>query len=107
MESACQLTKNDLFAQFHLGLLYQDGEGVTQDHREAAKWYRLAAQQGYAPAQLSLGIFTLRGRRGHADYREAVKWYRLAADQEMQRRSSVSGTCMQRGMASRKTIARR
>ena len=31
------------------------GKGVPQDYAEAAKWYRLAADQGFAKAQNSLG----------------------------------------------------
>lgn len=33
-------------AQYNMGVLYDEGRGVTQDYREAAKWYELAAVQG-------------------------------------------------------------
>ena len=55
--------------------------GVPQDYAEAVKWYRLAADQGYASAQSNLGIMYDEGRGVPQDYAEAVKWYRLAADQ--------------------------
>ena len=32
-------------AQFNLGLMYYDGEGVPQDYAEAVKWYRKAAEE--------------------------------------------------------------
>ena len=32
----------------HLGLMYDNGRGVTQDYAKAVKWYRKAAEQGYA-----------------------------------------------------------
>ena len=35
-------------AQYNLGVMYDNGEGVPQDYAEAAKWYRLAAEQGEA-----------------------------------------------------------
>ena len=41
-------------AQFNLGGMYQDGEGVAQDDAEAAKWYRKAAEQGNAIAKQRL-----------------------------------------------------
>ena len=41
-------------ASYQLGILYYRGEGVVQDYAEAAKWFRLAAEQGYAPAQENL-----------------------------------------------------
>ena len=42
-------------AQNELGLMYDKGRGVPQDNAEAAKWYRMAAVQGYAKGQLALG----------------------------------------------------
>jgi TPR repeat protein len=45
------------------------------------KWYRLAAAQGYAPAEYSLGVAYEKGQGVPQDYREAVKWYRFAAAQ--------------------------
>lgn len=46
-------------AQSDLGVMYQDGLGVTQDYAEAAKWYKLAAAQGYALAQFGLGVHSI------------------------------------------------
>ena len=31
-------------AQYNLGLMYDKGKGVVQDHKEAAKWYTKAAE---------------------------------------------------------------
>ena len=38
-------------AQFRLGDMYHQGEGVPQNHKTAVKWYRLAVEQGEADAQ--------------------------------------------------------
>ena len=54
---------------------------MPQDFAEAAKWYRLAADQGYSLAQNNLGILYEEGRGVPQDLAEAVKWHRLAADQ--------------------------
>ena len=35
--------KGDAVAQFNLGLMYENGKGVTQDYKEAAKWFQKAA----------------------------------------------------------------
>jgi TPR repeat protein len=43
-------------AQFILGLMYYDGQGVRQDYKEALKWCRKAADQGNAGAQFILGL---------------------------------------------------
>jgi len=44
-------------AQNNLGWMYDKGKGVTQDYQEAVKWYRLAAEQGYAAAQQQYGSY--------------------------------------------------
>ncbi len=49
-------------AQSNLGLMYDNGQGVSQDYQEAVKWYRRAAEQGLAIAQSNLGVGYDRGR---------------------------------------------
>ena len=71
----------DEFAQYNLGIMYNNGEGVLQDYKEAVKWYRLAAEQGYAKSQYNLGNMYRGGEGVPQDYKEAMKWYRLAAEQ--------------------------
>ena len=44
---------NDI-AQYHLGLCYLEGEGVSQDDHEAYSWFTLAAAQGDDQAHLLL-----------------------------------------------------
>jgi TPR repeat protein len=43
-------------AQFNLGILYDDGHGVPQDHAQASTWLRKAADQGDADAQGALEV---------------------------------------------------
>jgi TPR repeat protein len=60
---------------------YYSGRTIPQDYAEAVKWWRKAAEQGYAKAQFNLGI-CYRCRLGvKRDYKEAVKWFRKAAEQ--------------------------
>lgn len=68
-------------AQYHLGVMYQDGEGVLQDNKEAARWYRAAAEQGHAFAQANLASMYHNGEGVPQDYKEAVRWCRAAAVQ--------------------------
>ena len=69
------------YAQYYLGLMYANGEGVVEDDAEAVRWYRLAADQGLAIAQVNLGLKYANGEGVPEDDAEAVRWYRLAADQ--------------------------
>jgi hypothetical protein len=68
-------------AQVELGNCYFKGDSVSQDYKEAAKWYRLAAEQECAEARVRLGGLYYFGFGVVEDYKEAVKWYRLAAEQ--------------------------
>jgi uncharacterized protein len=71
----------DAAAQVDLGLMYNNGQGVTRDYEQAVKWYRLAAEQGNADGQVALGTMYDNGHGVAQDDKEAVKWYRLAAQQ--------------------------
>ena len=43
-------------AQAYLGMMYNNGYGVTRDYAEAQRLYRLAAAEGDARAQYNLGL---------------------------------------------------
>jgi uncharacterized protein len=68
-------------AQFVLGLMYDNGQGVPQDYAAAGEWYRKSAEQGNAFAQGSLGYQYANGRGVKQDYAAAVEWYRKSAEQ--------------------------
>ena len=65
-------------AQFFLGELHQQGEGVPQDKTEAAKWYWAAAEQGSDIAQSMLGYMSLTGDGIAQDFIQAHKWFNLS-----------------------------
>jgi predicted aspartyl protease len=66
-------------AQFTLGFIYfRQGQ-----YTEAAKWWRLSATQGWAPAQYALAESFMRGTGVPQDDAAAVSWYRRSADQGM------------------------
>jgi len=66
-------------AQFHMGLMYEKGQGVPQDYQAALKWLRMAAEQGYAGPQNNLGLMYERGRGVRQDFIRAHMWYTVAA----------------------------
>jgi TPR repeat protein len=51
-----QAESRDAEAQQALGVMYENGIGVSENDQEAVKWSRLAAEQGLAGAQAVLGI---------------------------------------------------
>ena len=68
-------------AQFYLGVMYDNGRGVSRNHTEAAKWYRKAAEQGHADAQFNLGMSYYKGEGVSRDYVMAQVLFSLAAGQ--------------------------
>ena len=73
--------QGDAVAQFNLGVMYNQGQGVPQDNKTAVKWYKFAAEQGHASAQHYLGVMYHEGQGVPQDNKTAVKWYKLAAEQ--------------------------
>jgi TPR repeat protein len=59
-------------------VIYAKGYGVDQDYKEAAKWYRKAAEQGHSWGQYNLGGMYANGFGVDQDYIEAYKWVLLA-----------------------------
>ena len=74
--------RGDVLAQYKLGLMYNNGEGVAADYQEAVNWFYRAASLGYAPAQSSLGVKFEKGQGVERDYAQAVEWYRHGAKQD-------------------------
>ena len=89
--------QGDARAQYKLGYCYDMGWGVTQDDKEAVKWYRKAAEQGDASAQDSLGFCYQEGEGVTKDDKEAVKWYRKAAEQGYAGAQYNLGGCYYKG----------
>jgi len=71
--------QGDARAQFDLGLLYENGDGVPRDYAKAHQWYEKSAAQGGAKAQFYLGMQCAFGEGGPLDLVQAHMWYSLAA----------------------------
>jgi len=58
--------------------MYLEGECVEKDPAEAAKWFRLAAEQGLAGSMTTLAMMYEQGNGVEQDPEEAKKWYAKA-----------------------------
>ncbi|HKK16061.1 MAG TPA: SPOR domain-containing protein [Gammaproteobacteria bacterium] len=67
-------------AQVTLGIMYDYGQGVKQDDKEAMKWYIKAAEQGIPVVQHDVGVKYFQGLGVEQDYQEAAKWWELSAN---------------------------
>lgn len=68
-------------AQYYLGIMYENGRGTSKNYDNALKWYRKAADKGYAKAQNNMGGMYYEGRGVAKDYKTAYNWYKKAAEQ--------------------------
>lgn len=73
--------EGDLDAQYNLGIIYYNGQGVPKDYKEALNWFLQASQQGDADAQYNLGIMYGRGEGVAKNREESIKWLQMAAEQ--------------------------
>ncbi len=94
----------DAQAQFSLGCLYSDGDGVEKNEREAVRWYRKAAEQRNADAQACLGDCYKDGVGVTENPTEAVRWYRKAAAQGHAGAQVVLGSCCECGIGTEKDL---
>ena len=83
-------------AQYSLGLMYDNGRGVTRDAKESAKWYRKSVEQGHLHSQYNLGVMYANGDGIRQDDVYAHMWFNIVA---------LSGD--ENGVMNRETIARR
>jgi len=68
-----------VLAQFNLGLMYTQGQGVLQDYKESFKWYTKAAEQGHVLAQYNLGVMYYNGQGVIKDYVMAHMYLNIVA----------------------------
>ncbi len=66
-------------AQYALGLVYHEGQGVLQDYTEAAKWFERATEQGHAAAQNHLARYRYEGLGGPKNIADALSLFEQAA----------------------------
>ena len=75
----------------NLGIIFDKGQGVPENDREAVRWYRMAADQGKILSPFNLATMYSNGEGVSQDYIEAIRWYQIAADQG---NASAQNTCL-------------
>ncbi|MCP4182552.1 MAG: sel1 repeat family protein [Hyphomicrobiales bacterium] len=70
----------DPAAQLLIGVLYEKGLGIKQNRKEAAHWYKFAAENGSKEAQFSYALKLLEGVHVTKDKKTARELLKKAAD---------------------------
>ncbi len=86
----------DIRAQFMLGRMYSEGEGIEKNDAEGARWYQFAADQGDTVSQLSLGTMYVNGRGVPRNFVEAYKWLSIVSRSD--KRTAVEQALEVRGL---------
>ena len=89
--------QGDAQAQYEVGRRFWNGDGVDQDHKQAADWFDRAARQGLAAAQCALGLCYERGDGGEQDMWQAAAWYQWAAQQDDAEAQLRLSECYEKG----------
>lgn len=74
-------TKGDPQAQYKLGFMYENGQGVKTDLDQALKWYKKSAAQNYAPAKMRITYVDIR-KNGYQSAKHSSWLKKLKKDAE-------------------------
>jgi TPR repeat protein len=67
------------YAQYYLGMMYLNGQGVEQSYEDAGTWFRKAAEHSIPQAQYRLGTLYFNGQGLPRDYEYAYAWFSTGA----------------------------
>ncbi|MEX2523389.1 MAG: tetratricopeptide repeat protein [Gammaproteobacteria bacterium] len=70
---------NHAYAQYYVGMMYLNGQGVGQDYSRAGEWFLKAAENRVPQAQYKLARLYFDGRGLPRDYERAYAWFRVGA----------------------------
>ena len=84
-------------AQFDLGMIYENGEGIPKNEAQAAEWFKKAAAQGNAKAQTILGRKYRDGEGVTQDDMKAVYWLQKSAAKGVVEAQAYLGMMYRRG----------
>lgn len=100
--------QDDNFAQYYLGLCYQNGEGVERDYEKAVSLFRRAADREYPQAEaiFELGRCYEEGLGVPKDMTLAVRTYEKAAQEGDMRAAYRLGECYEHGRGVKKELSR-
>lgn len=72
--------KGDARSQYAMGVMAENGFGMTKNLPQAAQWYMKSAMQGNTDAQYNLGAMYEHGVGMPINYVQSARWYRPAAE---------------------------
>ncbi|GAA5802977.1 hypothetical protein HPULCUR_008452 [Helicostylum pulchrum] len=65
-------------AQYYVGIMYRDGDGVKQNSEASIRWLTLSANHGWCDALVNLGYMYQNGICAKKDFNKALYYYKKA-----------------------------
>jgi TPR repeat protein len=89
----------DAASQVAVGEDYAAGKGIARDYKQAAEWYRKAAEKGDVAGEMHLAALYRDGGGKYfaRDMAQAAEWYRKAAEQGDVTAQGILGTLYSMG----------
>ena len=72
-------TSDHAYAQYYVGMMYLNGQGVEQSYADAGTWFRKAAEHSIPQAQYKLATLYFNGQGVPRDFEYAYAWYSAGA----------------------------
>jgi len=91
--------QGDAEAQFQLGWMYANGQGLRQNPVAAADWWERAAHAGHPDADLAIAQAYQKGRGRSKDTSEAVHWLLVAARNGNDEAQAIARNMAAKGVA--------
>lgn len=91
----------DPSAQYYLGIMYLNGQGVPANYQEAVRLFTLAVQKNHAGGQIALGVLLIEGIGVPQNFKRAAHLLTLAAKQNNQDAQAILGWIYKYGVGVR------
>lgn len=96
--------RGDTEAQYYLGLLTREGEGVEKDLTQAFNWFLAASERGHVAAQYELARALSRGEGTAMNTAQALHWLSEAAAAGHAEAQFFMGNAEETGQGARKNM---
>ena len=76
-------------AQYELGKMYETGDDIPQDYKQAVYWYTKASDQGHPQAQYRLGYMYKQGQGVEQDHKKRCIGLNNPQNKDTQKHSTI------------------
>jgi TPR repeat protein len=91
-------------AQYKVGLMLANGQGISKNMEQAVKWWTTAAENGNKIAQYNLGVLYAKGQDVKEDFNMSADLFTLSAEQGFAKAQYALGLMYMQGVGVKKDI---